>query len=143
MDAFEFNFQHYLEVKRSVDDLALNRQVWNVLVNHTRRTAHLPLKLLEVGAGIGTMIQRAWEWGLVDNAIYTALDLDPANLFYAQSALVRWAHQNRTHLEKKAGRYHLQKGQRLFGWNSSPPTPLHPANPPSNAASLTASSPTR
>jgi SAM-dependent methyltransferase len=112
MDSFEFNFQHYLEVKRSVDDLALNRQVWNVLVNHTRRTAHLPLKLLEVGAGIGTMIQRAWEWGLVDNAIYTALDLDSANLFYAQGALVRWAHQNRTHLEKKARRYHLQKGQR-------------------------------
>lgn len=112
MNSFQFNFQRYLETKRSVDDRALNRYVWNALADHIARTPHRPLKLLEVGAGIGTMIQRAWEWGLVENAVYTALDLDLANLRYAQRALEKWAQRNRIQFQKQTGHYQFQQGQR-------------------------------
>ncbi|MCX8024564.1 MAG: class I SAM-dependent methyltransferase [Thermanaerothrix sp.] len=112
MGSFQFNFQHYLTVKRSVDDRALNRHVWDSLVDYIARTPHRPLKLLEVGAGIGTMIQRVWEWGLVENAIYTALDLDLASLRYAQRALENWAQRNQIPFEKQAGCLHFQQGRR-------------------------------
>ncbi len=114
MDSFQFNFQRYLEAKRSVDDRALNRHVWDALAGHIAHTPHRPLKLLEVGAGIGTMIQRIWEWGLVENAAYTALDLDLANLRYAQQRLENWARQNRIPFEKQAGCHHLRQGQRFL-----------------------------
>lgn len=112
MNSFQFNFQHYLETKRHVDDRALNRHVWDTLADRVARTPHRLLKLLEVGAGIGTMIQRVWEWGLVENAVYTALDLDLANLCYAQQALEKWAQRNHIRFQKHAGHYYFQQEQR-------------------------------
>lgn len=71
------NFPRYLAAKRSVDDRALNRPVWESL----RRA--LPAgrqRVLEIGAGIGTMANRVWEWELLRQADYTAIDADPANV---------------------------------------------------------------
>jgi SAM-dependent methyltransferase len=35
------------------------------------------VQVLEIGAGIGTMIERMVEWGLLRQATYTAIDVDP------------------------------------------------------------------
>ena len=46
----------YLAAKRSVDNRALNWQVWQRLVAALpRATTEQPLHILEVGAGIGSM----------------------------------------------------------------------------------------
>jgi SAM-dependent methyltransferase len=69
-----------------VDDRALNRRVWDVLA---ARVAEMPppVRALEVGAGIGTMIERCLEWSLLSQADYTALDASGAYLDEARGRL--------------------------------------------------------
>ena len=51
-----FSFPHYLASKKSVDDRALNRLVWERLDNSlSSRDGTQPLEVLEIGAGIGAM----------------------------------------------------------------------------------------
>lgn len=76
-------FIRYLEAKRSVDDRALNRTVWDELarlVAHHPAQGTRPLDVLEIGAGIGTMVERVVAWALFGarpHAVrYTVLDAD-------------------------------------------------------------------
>jgi SAM-dependent methyltransferase len=84
----EYSFERYLSAKKSVDDRALNRHVWERLARSlpNERT----LQVLEVGAGIGTMVERVLDWGLVRKADYTAIDSMPENIAEAHHRLVRW-----------------------------------------------------
>lgn len=94
----EYSFPRYLAAKKSVDDRALNRQVWDTLAAQLPTSSRQkPLRVLEIGAGIGTMIERMLEWNMLQRAHYTALDSLPEN---AQAALPR--------LSKWAARHHMQ-----------------------------------
>ncbi len=67
----------YLAAKQSLDDRSLNRQVWDCLVRAVRgRPAATPLRVLEVGCGIGTMLERLLDWGLLTRAHYTGIDVE-------------------------------------------------------------------
>ncbi|MGO9572622.1 MAG: class I SAM-dependent methyltransferase [Desulfomonilaceae bacterium] len=87
-----YNFTRYLAAKKSVDDRALNRTVWKRLA---QAVASYPvedrLRVLEIGAGIGTMVERALDWGLLTRATYLALDSEQANISEASSRLPLWA----------------------------------------------------
>ena len=84
------SFTRYLAAKRTVDDRALNRGVWDALL--AALPARRPLRVLELGAGIGTMIQRSWEWGLLpERTVYTALDAAAENIGEARRRLAAWA----------------------------------------------------
>ncbi len=91
-----YDFVRYLTSKRSVDDRALNRHVWASLA---RAIAALesdmsgPLRILEVGAGVGTMIERGIGWGLFSEADYTALDSMARAVAEAARRLPIWADQ--------------------------------------------------
>jgi SAM-dependent methyltransferase len=88
----DYSFSRYLEAKKSVDDRALNRLTWDALGKELTRAPFLASpRVLEVGAGIGTMLQRMVEWELVSNAHYTAIDLDPQNIASARQRLTTWA----------------------------------------------------
>ena len=52
----ETSFIRYLAAKKTVDDRALNRRVWDVMLSRVKGTAP---RVLELGGGIGTMIERA------------------------------------------------------------------------------------
>lgn len=72
-------FQRYLRAKRTLDDRALDRRLLELLTEALATQQHdtnEPLTVLEVGAGIGTMIARLHEWDIFpDGRIqYTALD---------------------------------------------------------------------
>ncbi len=59
------SFTRYLAAKKSLDDRSLNRHVWESMVNAVQaRETGRTLRVLEVGAGIGTMVERCVEWGL-------------------------------------------------------------------------------
>lgn len=80
------DFARYLAAKRTVDDRALNRVVWQVF--RTGLPAGQPLRVLEVGGGIGTMVERLAAWGLTTVPVhYTLLDADPANIALARQRL--------------------------------------------------------
>lgn len=69
------NFIRYLAAKKSVDDRALNRNVWDAMCRALPpQSSDTALRVIEVGAGIGTMIERFVERGVLTHATYTAVD---------------------------------------------------------------------
>lgn len=78
-----YEFTRYLAAKKTVDDRALNKDVWRQLL---RLIPDQP-DVLEIGAGIGTMVERLAAEGAVRNGRYTALDNQPANIAAARSRL--------------------------------------------------------
>ena len=72
------SFIHYLEAKRTVDDRALNALVWQTLAKALPvATAERHLRVLEVGAGIGMLVERLVDQQMFDHTEYTALDQNP------------------------------------------------------------------
>lgn len=69
-------FVRYLAAKKRIDDRALNRHVWQAMA---AALPPPPLRVLEVGAGIGTMAERLVERGVLTQGHYTAVDADPHN----------------------------------------------------------------
>jgi len=68
----EASFIRYLAAKKTVDDRALNRRVWDAMIS---RVGSLSPRVIELGGGIGTMIERAvadpalhpGSWTLIDS----------------------------------------------------------------------------
>ncbi|MGO8761880.1 MAG: class I SAM-dependent methyltransferase [Desulfobaccales bacterium] len=83
------DFIRYLAAKKGLDDRCLNRQVWEALERAVRgRTDSSPLRVLEVGCGIGTMLERLLDWGLLTRAAYTGIDVE-AGLIRAAAERLR------------------------------------------------------
>ena len=59
----EYSFSHYLLSKQSVDDRALNQHVYQHLQASLPQG---PLRIIEVGAGIGSMLIRLLKGGCWD-----------------------------------------------------------------------------
>ncbi len=84
INPLDSSFTRYLEAKKSVDDRALNRHVLETLTMLLPESdPESPLKVLEIGAGIGVMIDRMIDWGILNYAEYTAIDLQSTNKEYA------------------------------------------------------------
>jgi len=88
----EYSFVRYLSAKKTVDDRALNKNVWQSLTRALSATSRSePVRVLEIGAGIGTMVERAVEWGLIDTAEYLAIDSLAENISEAATRIPTWA----------------------------------------------------
>lgn len=77
------DFPRYLAAKKTVDDRAINKEVWRAL----REQLPPEPTILEVGAGIGTMVERLIEQGFIWQGQYTAVDHLPANIAMARQRL--------------------------------------------------------
>ena len=78
-------FAHYLEAKRTVDDRAIDRRVLETL---RRRLENIEgPAIADIGAGVGTGIERLVDWGVVAEPIYTAIEPDRELLADARSRL--------------------------------------------------------
>ncbi len=87
-----YSFIRYLAAKKSVDDRAINRHVLQSLKRAlSNRASKNPIRVLEVGAGIGTMFERLLDWKVLKNAAYTAVDSDPETIAEAFRRLPHWA----------------------------------------------------
>jgi hypothetical protein len=83
------SYASYLAAKKSVDDRALNSHVVETL---RREIAQLSApRILEIGAGVGTMVARLAEWGILARAEYTLLDSDAEVLEASPKWLGDWA----------------------------------------------------
>ena len=59
----EYSFRRYLAAKQGLDDRSLNRHVRESLADHLlERRGTTPCRVLEVGCGIGTMLERLIDW---------------------------------------------------------------------------------
>jgi SAM-dependent methyltransferase len=91
MEPARYDMTRYLAAKRSVDDRALNGGVLAAFRDRLRPIARRPLRVLELGAGLGTMPVRLWQLDLIRDAHYTLVDRDGASLRQAERQLAAWA----------------------------------------------------
>ena len=90
------DFQRYLRAKRTVDDRALDETLLERLRTELvarARDRDGPIRILEVGAGIGTMIQRFVDRDLfpAGDIEYVAVDVDDANVRTMRRRIPEWA----------------------------------------------------
>jgi SAM-dependent methyltransferase len=81
-------YARYLAAKTTVDDRALNREV---LARLRRLMPAGSPRVLEIGAGLGTMVARLLDWGVVGAGEYVLLDADRELLDCSRRWLCDWA----------------------------------------------------
>ncbi len=81
-------YARYLTAKTTVDDRALSRQV---LAELCRLMPAGAPRVLEVGAGLGTMVARLLDWGVIGAGEYVLLDADRQLLDCSRRWLDDWA----------------------------------------------------
>src|SRR5215207_7260318 len=84
----DYSFQHYLLSKQTVDDRALNKDVIDAL---RLNLPPEPVSVIEVGAGIGTMLKRLVEWNILCTGDYVLVDEMAENIVYAWDWIPQWA----------------------------------------------------
>src|SRR5215510_13022493 len=83
-----FDYARYLAAKTTVDDRALNR---HVLAELRRLMPASAPRILEIGAGLGTMVARLMDWAAVVAGEYIVLDADRQLLDSSRRWLRDWA----------------------------------------------------
>jgi hypothetical protein len=104
----EYSFPHYLLSKQSVDDRALNKDVLHALKANLPQE---PIRIIEVGAGIGTMLRRLTRWDIIRKAEYVLVDEMAENVEYASAWIPQWAKEAGLSVERGG---HLVGQLRLF-----------------------------
>lgn len=99
----DYSFPQYLLSKQTVDDRALNKDVLNALRINLPPG---PLSVIEVGAGIGTMLRRLVEWNILSAGEYVLVDEMAGNISYAREWVPHWATGAGLHVEWIEG-HHL------------------------------------
>ncbi|MFO7927333.1 hypothetical protein [Natronomonas sp.] len=90
------DFRRYLRAKRTVDDRAIDRRLVGTLRERLRNRTEAgdgPLRVLEVGAGIGTMLARLVEWDVLPpgEIRYTAVDIESDTIEAVVPYVREWA----------------------------------------------------
>jgi len=93
----EYSFQHYLLAKQSVDNRALNKNVLAALRSHLPDE---PIRIIEVGAGIGTMLKRLINWNVIKRCDYVVVDETLENIEYASDWIKDWAEESDSGVER-------------------------------------------
>lgn len=96
----EYSFPHYLLSKQSVDDRALNKDVLSAL---RANLPSEPIRIIEVGAGIGTMVRRLVRWDVIRQCEYVLVDEMAENIEYASAWVEVWAEEAGLGVERSEG----------------------------------------
>lgn len=108
-----FAYSPYLVSKISVDDRALNAGVVKALQRELAPGDGGTVRVLELGAGIGTMPARLIEWQILKRAHYTLLDADPELLHVARTWLLDWARARSYDADASADGLHVRHADGL------------------------------
>jgi SAM-dependent methyltransferase len=84
----QYSSVRYLQSKQPVDDRAINRNVLAALERFVR--SRPTPRVLELGAGVGTMVSRLADWNVLGRAEYTLVDRDGESLAAARRHLESW-----------------------------------------------------
>ena len=115
------DYHRYLAAKKSIDDRSLNLRVWDSLARALPSTR--PMDVLELGAGIGSMVQRVIERGLLTDCRYRAVDLEAGNVGEALRRLPAWALERGLSVEEMG-----EGGLRFLGAGTSMDLSFEAAN---------------
>jgi len=95
----EYSFPHYLLSKQSVDDRALNRIVLDSLKSALPAA---PIRMIEIGAGLGTMLVRLLRWNVITKSEYVLVDEMDENIEAAKEWIPLWAGESGLTVERIA-----------------------------------------
>ncbi len=115
-----FSFADYLRAKVVVDDAALNRVVFQAACE--QRPAHEPLRVLELGAGLGAMLMRLVRWGFLPPQVhYDAVDANPDLASLALAELRAWARKQGGALRSQpaGATLHLPRQRIRLHWHTA------------------------
>ncbi|HET9912831.1 MAG TPA: hypothetical protein VFQ13_13125 [Anaerolineales bacterium] len=93
----DYSFSRYLLSKQTVDNRALNKDVVNAL---RANFPPEPVTIIEVGAGIGTMLKRLIGWNLLCTGEYVLVDEMLENIKYAREWIPQWAAETGLNVER-------------------------------------------
>ncbi len=96
----EYSFPYYLLSKQSVDDRALNKDVLKML---KASLPQQPIRIIEVGAGIGTMVRRLVRWDMIRQCEYVMVDEMMENVEFASEWIPQWAEEAGLFVERSGG----------------------------------------
>ncbi len=109
------DFLRYLAAKKSVDDRSLNCFVWEQLRTVlSNQQFDGPLQVLELGCGIGTMVERLLEWGLAEKVAYLGIDSQAENIQAAEKRLWDWGSKNDNLISLETDHITICKAERLW-----------------------------
>ena len=91
------SFSRYLLAKQTVDDRALNKDVVASLQLHL--SSKTPF-VIEVGAGIGTMLDRLLRWKIITGGEYWLVDKIEENIQFGWKYIQRMAEEQGMSVEK-------------------------------------------
>lgn len=100
----KYSFPDYLLSKQSVDDRALNKDVLSALKGNLPGG---PIRIIEVGAGIGTMLRRLVRWDVVHQCEYVLVDEMAENVEFASAWIPQWAEEAGLGVEGSGNRIRL------------------------------------
>jgi SAM-dependent methyltransferase len=113
MSVSDYPYTRYLAAKKTVDDRALNKDVFERLRRELASETSKRRVVLEVGAGLGTMAARLIEWKLIPCADYLLLDIDGRLLADSHDWLAEWAKQRGLAFETTGNRARIHHGDEL------------------------------
>lgn len=94
------SFPQYLISKQSIDDRALNK---DVLAQFQANLPSEPFSIVEVGAGIGTMLTRLLRWEVFSSKVsYTLVDSLEENIRFGMGFLSRWGEDHGFRVSQKS-----------------------------------------
>jgi SAM-dependent methyltransferase len=82
----------FLAAKKSVDDRALNKNVWNAMIQNLAQIRHP--QIIEIGSGTGTMLTRLLDTVPPNFTTYTAIDREQLLINESRKNLGKWASVN-------------------------------------------------
>ncbi len=87
-----FDYPEYLAIKQAIDNKSLDQNVWRTMSAWLKRYASGDdFRILEIGAGTGSMLIRLLDADLLDNVRYFAVELEPDFARVAKNELTVWA----------------------------------------------------
>jgi len=95
-----------------VDDRALNKDVLAALRSQLPDD---PIRIVEVGAGIGTMLKRLVNWNMIKHAEYILVDEMAENIKYASAWIKDWAEETGLSVERSDSNIKLRDHARDIG----------------------------
>jgi len=103
----------FLTAKRTVEDRALNRRVWERFVTALAERAaggSDPVRIVEIGVGTGSMIARLVGWeALPPTVSYRAVDLDADTVDSARKQLPEWLRDAGYTVDEQSNRLHAHR----------------------------------
>ena len=103
-DMERLDYIKYLSCKEKVDDKSINMRVFDALKKAVSHSAHL--KIIDCGTGIGSMIRRLIDWGIINSGEIVGIDNDRSFLTAAPEYFKDWG---------KARRYNVLLGNQRDG----------------------------